>query len=117
MNNPVFLIACRNSIGNRCKFQREGSVFGFSGAILTALAAVLLVSGCEITPDRTLVSSISTETHHPNIPNKKRVRPTPEKVTATTLDVQTVSYGFLGHSPYICTPSGFGRTSSCFRRG
>jgi hypothetical protein len=84
---------------------------------MIAFVAALLVSGCEIAPDRTLVSSISAEVHRPNLSNKKREKPAPEKVATTTPDLQKVSYGFLGHAPYICTPSGFGRTSSCFRRG
>ena len=117
MKIPVNWYARQNFLSNISKFQREKAGSGLYSATLTAFVAILLVSGCEIAPDRTLVSSISGEVHHSNISNKKREVSTPEKVAAMTPRVQTVSYGFLGQAPYICTPSGFGRTSSCFRRG
>lgn len=117
MNFPMLFYPRQDSLADISRLQRERAAFGLSGAILAAFVAALLVSGCEIAPDRTLVSSIAAEVHHPNMPMKKREKPAPEKVATTTPDLQKVSYGFLGHAPYICTPSGFGRTSSCFRRG
>jgi len=116
MKIPVEWYERRSLLSNTNNPKKGKAGSDLSGAIVTAFVAILLVSGCEIAPDRTLVSSIAAEVHHPNLSNKKREKLTPENVAAVTLDLQKVSYGFLGHAPYICTPSGFGRTSSCFRR-
>ena len=88
----------------------------FVKSTLTASAIVLLISGCVSAPDRATVSSVSTETHYPNISVRKGKAPAFEKTTKETLPVKMANYSFLGRAPYICTPSGFGRTSSCFLR-
>lgn len=96
---------------------REGKIPShFIKSTLTASVLVLLVSGCVFTPDRATVSSVSTETHYPNISVRKGKTPALQKTIKGTLPVKMASYSFLGRAPYICTPSGFGRTSSCFLR-
>jgi hypothetical protein len=83
---------------------------------LAASAIALLISGCVAAPDRATVSSVSTETHYPNISVRKGKAPAFQKTTKETLPVKVANYNFIGRAPYICTPSGFGRTSSCFLR-
>ncbi|WP_163272942.1 hypothetical protein [Chelativorans alearense] len=38
------------------------------------------------------------------------------KAPNTQITVKLASSQYLGNAPYICTPSGFGRTSTCFTR-
>lgn len=99
------------------KMNREGGFpREFIKYTLTASAIVLLISGCVSEPDRATVSSVSTETHYPNIAVRKGKAPAFQKTTKETLPVKVANYSFIGRAPYICTPSGFGRTSSCFLR-
>jgi hypothetical protein len=48
------------------------------------------------------------------VPAKKTAGIKP--VIATQRAAKAVRTTYLGRAPYICTPSGFGRTSSCFLR-
>ncbi|AZN98271.1 hypothetical protein EJ066_14420 [Mesorhizobium sp. M9A.F.Ca.ET.002.03.1.2] len=83
------------------------------------LAITIFSSGCVAVTDRsTEVSSISMESDEPDKSVKKGKPTAPLKITKSRLATRVASYGFLGRAPYICTPSGFGRTSGCFlRRG
>ena len=87
--------------------------------VALASIAIIMLAGCVMAPERGMtVSSISTGSGYPDISILKRNRAAPEKVTRSKLPIKVASYGFLGRAPYICTPSGFGRTSGCFlRRG
>jgi hypothetical protein len=78
------------------------------------LIAITMLSGCVMAHDRTTTTSfVSTESGYPDMAVSKRKMARPGRVIKRTLD-----YSFLGRAPYICTPSGFGRTSGCFlRRG
>lgn len=82
-----------------------------------ASAAVVMFSGCAMTPDRAATSSfVAAESGYPEMAPTKRKMVRPEKVIKSTLPAKVASYSFLGRAPYICTPSGFGRTSGCFLR-
>jgi hypothetical protein len=87
--------------------------------VALASVAVSMLSGCVMVPDRTAtVSSISTGSGYPHMFTDRGKAAAPEKVIKRTLPIKVASYSFLGRAPYICTPSGFGRTSGCFlRRG
>jgi hypothetical protein len=81
--------------------------------------AITMLSGCVLAPERTATTSfVSTVSGYPDMATSKRKMARPEKVIKRTLPTKVASYSFLGRAPYICTPSGFGRTSGCFlRRG
>jgi hypothetical protein len=83
---------------------------------LASTAVAVLTSGCVMMPDTMAsVSSVSTVSGYPEISINKR-KAAPDK--ASNLLPKPVSHSYLGRAPYICTPSGFGRTSGCFvRRG
>ena len=86
--------------------------------LVIAGAAFLFVSGCS----KTDVEGTSSFTHvaqyvshasieRPYLSGMERSR------TATRPQaVNVASRQFLGNAPYVCTPSGFGRTSTCFAR-
>ncbi|MDQ0323388.1 hypothetical protein QO002_005594 [Pararhizobium capsulatum DSM 1112] len=80
------------------------------------VALVVAVSSCTTTPTK-----IATKESHyiavgyPN-PVKQKVSTT-KMVNGTKVVSQTaITVTYLGRAPYICTPSGFGRKSSCFAR-
>lgn len=105
-----------SNVGSFVKLLSGIDLYSSVKHVLTASAFSVLVSGCALAPDTATVSSISTGSRHPVMfPGKKTVK-VPEKVSASVLPVRVASYGFLGRAPYICTPSGFGRTSGCFLR-
>ncbi|MFC6488397.1 hypothetical protein [Nitratireductor sp. GCM10026969] len=76
-----------------------------------------MLAGCAAMPDTTMTSSVSVEAEEsaaaPAPQLKKTVR---HKKSAGQPAVKVASARYLGRAPYICTPSGFGRTSSCFLR-
>ncbi|MDZ5698801.1 hypothetical protein [Chelativorans sp. M5D2P16] len=74
-----------------------------------------MLAGCAAMPDTTMTSSVSVEAEEsaPAPQLKKTVR---HKKSAGQPSVKVASARYLGRAPYICTPSGFGRTSSCFLR-
>ena len=98
---------CRNSTSNNLL------------RVALASVAISMLSGCTMVPERTAtVSSISTVSGYPDRLAARRKTAAPERTIRTTLPIKVASYSFLGSAPYICTPSGFGRTSGCFlRRG
>jgi hypothetical protein len=98
------------------KFFTGINLYNFLKPALTVSVFSLLVSGCVLAPDTVTVSSISTESRHPAMLPDKKTMKVPEKVSVSLLPVRVTSRGFLGRAPYICTPSGFGRTSGCFLR-
>ena len=51
-------------------------------------------------------------------PGGVKVRTVDKKVakTPSPLPQKALKVSYLGRAPYICTPSGFGRTSRCFAR-
>ena len=87
-----------------------------TASVFSLFVSGCVLSGCVLAPDTATVSSISTESRHPVMFPGKRTMKVPEKVSASVLPVRVASYGFLGRAPYICAPSGFGRTSGCFLR-
>ncbi|WP_245581927.1 hypothetical protein [Phyllobacterium phragmitis] len=72
-------------------------------------------------PDRTVTSSVSTQVGYPSVSLTQKkpaqrgniVKKSSPKLASPKL----ASNGHLGRAPYICTPSGFGKTSRCFLRG
>ncbi|WP_133304814.1 hypothetical protein [Mesorhizobium sp. DCY119] len=80
-----------------------------------AIAAV--TAGCTSSPDMSATtSSVSNVSGYPELLiDKKPV--VQEKASKSVLPVRLTSGVYAGRAPYICTPSGFGRTSSCFLRG
>ncbi|TIS57145.1 MAG: hypothetical protein E5W82_16940 [Mesorhizobium sp.] len=89
------------------------------GVTLASATIAVLVSGCAMVPGKAVtVSSTSTESGYPDMSGSERKTMAPEKAIKGTLPIRVASHSFLGRAPYICTPSGFGRTSGCFlRRG
>jgi hypothetical protein len=84
-------------------------------AVAFASALAILASGCARLPDKTIVAeSMSTESGYPNVPIKRATAPA--RRGGKVLPVKQVSSSYLGRAQYICTPSGFGRTSGCFLR-
>jgi hypothetical protein len=101
------------------KAQRKISSesFGSRGKLARCALAVLVaatLAGCSATTDRSVkTASLSKQVGYA-VPTKKTARSKPIAVTQRAIKLVRTSY--LGRAPYICTPSGFGRTSSCFLR-
>ncbi|RFB79847.1 hypothetical protein DYH55_10380 [Methylovirgula sp. 4M-Z18] len=62
-------------------------------------------------------------TGNPDLPISRRIEHSSREhfkrhvsASAPVLAVKMAGDGYLGHAPYICTPSGFGQTSRCFPR-
>jgi hypothetical protein len=90
--------------------------FGFSEFVFASALIAALVSGCARLPDKTAIpSSLSTELGYPNTPAEKGATASSGKI-GRMLPVKLASSRYLGRAQYICTPSGFGRTSGCFLR-
>ncbi|CAN7281447.1 hypothetical protein LJR231_001339 [Phyllobacterium sp. LjRoot231] len=51
-------------------------------------------------------------------PSDLKAGGTKKKITKgrSTISTKIIKASYLGRAPYICTPSGFGRTSRCFAR-
>jgi hypothetical protein len=87
-----------------------------SAVIFACVATAVLAAGCARLPDKTVVaSSISTQFGYPGKLTEKRTTASAAK-SKRTLPVRLAGSGYIGKAPYICTPSGFGRTSDCFLR-
>jgi hypothetical protein len=81
--------------------------------ILTAALAVVV---CAATPIKMAeAQSASIEVGYPK---GLKANTTNKKVTKNRngISARIVKASYLGRAPYICTPSGFGRTSTCFAR-
>jgi hypothetical protein len=92
--------------------------FGKSISLVCVAFSMLFASGCGNMPDRDVVtSSFGVKAMHaysaPAAKQQVRVQP---KLGAKQAPVRKVSSRYLGRAPYICSPSGFGRTSRCFAR-
>jgi hypothetical protein len=89
---------------------------GLSAVVFASAVIAALVSGCARLPDKTAIPpSLSTELGYPNAPVEKMTTASARK-SKRMLPVKPASNGYLGRAQYICTPSGFGRTSGCFLR-
>jgi hypothetical protein len=90
--------------------------FGSSVVVLASAVIAAQVAGCARLPDKTIIaSSLSSELGYPNTSTEKMTTASARK-SNRMLPVKQVSRGYLGRAQYICTPSGFGRTSGCFLR-
>jgi len=51
-------------------------------------------------------------------PSDLKAGDTKKKITKgrNSISAKVIRVSYLGRAPYICTPSGFGRTSRCFAR-
>nr|WP_051000058.1 hypothetical protein [Sinorhizobium fredii] len=81
-------------------------------ALAVLLAAAL--AGCSATTDKNIKTASLTKQVGYALPEKKPARN--KRIAVTEQTVKLVRTTYLGRAPYICTPSGFGRTSSCFLR-
>ncbi|WP_018238382.1 hypothetical protein [Ensifer sp. BR816] len=91
--------------------------FGSRGKVARCALAVLLaatLAGCSATADRSVKTASPTKQVGYAVPGKKPARN--KQIAVTQRAVKLVRTSYLGRAPYICTPSGFGRTSSCFLR-
>ncbi|TCN33174.1 hypothetical protein [Sinorhizobium americanum] len=90
--------------------------FGSGNVVRCALAVLLAatLTGCSTTADQSIKTASLTKEVGYAVPAKKTARIKP--VIATQRAAKVVRTTYLGRAPYICTPSGFGRTSSCFLR-
>jgi hypothetical protein len=94
----------------------EISGTGIRNAVFASAAIAALTSGCATVPVSTAtVPSASTKSGYPVGSIDKRST-TDDRRSKKTMHARFVSDGYLGRAPYICSPSGFGRTSSCFLR-
>lgn len=115
MNEPALRRYSRAStLSNTKRSKNNFRRHGFAAAVFVSAVAVL-ASGCARLPDKTIVAeSASTESGYPNVPIKRGMAPA--RRIDRMLPVKLASSGYLGRAQYICTPSGFGRTSGCFLR-
>lgn len=84
-----------------------------AGQYIFALFLAAMVSGCSSTTvERVETSSVTRQVGYA-APSKTLA---PNKPAATQRAVKLVRDSYLGRAPFICTPSGFGKTSRCFLR-
>ncbi|MDH6231593.1 hypothetical protein M2281_002191 [Mesorhizobium soli] len=77
------------------------------------LIVSMLISERAYASDRpTMISFGLTDSGLPQLKNKRK----PNRISSSFGRVKVSSVNYLGSAPYICTPSGFGSTSRCFRR-
>ncbi len=91
--------------------------FGSRGKVVRCAVAVLLavaLTGCSTTTDRSVKTASLIKQVGYAVPGKKPA--TNKQIAVTQRAVKLVRTTYLGRAPYICTPSGFGRTSNCFLR-
>ncbi|WP_173934818.1 hypothetical protein [Chelativorans sp. Marseille-P2723] len=87
---------------------------------LTLCAGAALIQGCAAMPDTTITTAaLNVEAGYANTQPAGKAAAVAAKAVkvakvAKASNVSATAY--LGKAPYICTPSGFGRTSSCFLR-
>jgi hypothetical protein len=113
MKSPAMNGHFRESYWQRAK--RSKNYCGRVGvaAVVFASTVAVLASGCARVPDKTnIAGSLSTQSGYPNLRQKKSIGRTSERM----LPAKLASSNYLGRAQYICTPSGFGRTSGCFLR-
>ncbi|AFL49929.1 hypothetical protein ABIE78_004288 [Sinorhizobium fredii] len=101
--------------------QAQGKIssgtYGNRGKVVRCAFAVLVaatLTGCSATTDQSIKTASLNKQVGYAVPGKKPVRN--KQVAVTQRAVKLVRTTYLGRAPYICTPSGFGRTSSCFLR-
>ena len=85
--------------------------------LVAPLAAAAILSGCMAVPDGGIrTSSLSGRAGYAGgsvaAVSEKASRKAGRQATLP----KAASYGSLGNAPYVCTPSGFGRTSRCHLR-
>jgi hypothetical protein len=116
MKNPAIQYnENENSFLNVRDAKNKVNNVGFFAAVLTSLAIAALASGCTQLSDKTVAASfVSAGSGYPTVPIEKRV--VPARKSKRVLPATLTSSSYLGRAPYICTPSGFGRTSGCFLR-
>ncbi|WP_426130579.1 hypothetical protein [Pararhizobium sp. PWRC1-1] len=105
-----------SSVIKKCKQAGGGvkHIENLTRAVLTA-TLVVAVSSCAVTPTEMAKGqsrSIGFGYSSPLKGNTTRKATKNVEVISETV----VKARYLGRAPYICTPSGFGRTSSCFAR-
>lgn len=84
-----------------------------SRGIMTAALAVVVCIAAPIKMAEAQSASIEL-----GYPSDMKAADTKKKVIKSrkAISANIVKASYLGRAPYICTPSGFGRTSRCFAR-
>lgn len=110
----------KNIIISRCFFfnksEYEGSVRNASVALRRILAVAFAVFAFAVAPiTMASAQSAAVEIGYPaGLKASAASKRLANGKTSNSRKIMKVSY--LGRAPYICTPSGFGRTSRCFER-
>jgi hypothetical protein len=92
------------------------SVITLPACIICLALIAVLPSGCTVLPSSTATTpSGSNQVGYPRIAIDEKTT-TSGKKSKSVLPTKLMSNNYLGRAPYICTPSGFGRTSGCFLR-
>ncbi|WP_133123836.1 hypothetical protein [Phyllobacterium zundukense] len=105
-----------SSVTKKCK-PAEGGVAHIKNLARGVLTATLVVavSSCAAMPTKMAQGQArSTEFGYSSPLKETTTRKAIKNVRVISETVVKARY--LGRAPYICTPSGFGRTSSCFAR-
>jgi hypothetical protein len=76
------------------------------GATAAAVAAALFLGGA--------LGAVDVAQAHERAGSKQQV--STQASAGQSTDRQRTKRAYLGRAPWICTPSGFGRTASCFQR-
>jgi hypothetical protein len=92
----------------------------FASVKMPALAAAVILSsltlGCSVHPDTEVAtSSVISRVGYSAKPLTKTKLVKIQNSTKRPV-MKASSSRYLGRAPYICSPSGFGRTSTCFAR-
>lgn len=107
-----------------CAGASRTPISGFKYLVPTAsILGILLLSGCSSTvigETPLFASGHSSAYASPSVKIRKeekqlQVAEANEDVVAPQ-PVRKTTAAYLGRAPYICSPSGFGRTSHCFLR-
>jgi hypothetical protein len=108
----------RERLGLYFHEDRRNTSFGKSISLACVAFSMMFAAGCSNMSDRDVVtSSFGVKAVHAySAPAAKQQVKAQPKLGAKQASVRKVSSRYLGRAPYICSPSGFGRTSRCFAR-
>ncbi|TDQ33879.1 hypothetical protein DEV91_10482 [Phyllobacterium brassicacearum] len=107
-SNEVFTI-------KNCEVENIKAVPGSSAVKgMLTIAFVVAVSLCTTAP--TMASEARSKSIKLGYPGSAKTYVITRKTIKTRNVVSVARAPYLGRAPFICTPSGFGRTSTCFAR-
>ncbi|WP_153020309.1 hypothetical protein [Paramesorhizobium deserti] len=96
--------------------QNQVGKFRKSTVLVGLAVALNLLAGCSVMPDSTLTTSSVSQVGYPGV-SLARKKPAQSRKVIKKASFKPAGRSYLGRAPYICTPSGFGKTSRCFLRG